>query len=167
MKKSELRQIIKEEMIALSESAITTIPNLNVESNVAIIMLKLLKNDNKFKKISIAAGLKFFGGVSPTTVYKILHNAISKAHIITDKLISNVSIQLKNKKFDEVITVNSPNVITQLLSKILAQGMLFDMRENPIQFAKSIGDKKLIDAANEFSANRGKGKFKTMMKNRG
>jgi len=167
MKKSELRQMIKEELQAMVESAITTIPKLNLESDSAIAMLKVLKNNSKFKKIASAVGLKFFTGENAANLYRILYTAVMKTHIITDKFIANVSKLVKNKQFDEVITVNSPEVVIQLLSKILAQGLLFDMRENPTEFAKLNGDGKLIDAANEFSVSRGKGKFRTMMKNKG
>ena len=148
----------------INEATITTIPKFNLESDLAIEMLNQLKTDSNFKKIAVSAGLDYFNGGRPNNIYSSMVKKLYKG-VFTKTLISKLAHSVKNKKFTEVIMVNSDSVIYEILSKILAQAILFEFKENPIEFSKKLNDSKLIDAANNFSVFRGREKFGTMMKN--
>jgi len=163
MKRSELRQIIQEEVQRLKEAKITTIPNFNLESDVAIALLKLLKNNSKFKKIAIDFGVGFLDGNINKT--KATIQSIKK--IINKDVIAKLSLIIKDRTFQEVISVNSSDKVIELLSSILTYALVFEFDENPIGFSKSLGNADLIKTAAEFSVNRGKSKMGTMLNNKG
>lgn len=169
MKKSILRQIIREEIQNLKEAKITTIPDLNTESNIVIAMLDVLKNDSKLLSAVEKNGMEYYDGESPKTVYTTLVNDLQKTKIVDDKVIKKVLNKLSGGdkiKFKEVITLNSESKYKPLFYKILAQGIIFELADNPNSNMFIKKSSKLKDAANDFSTNRGKAKFGNMMKNK-
>lgn len=164
MKKSELRQIIKEEIQRLDETAITTIKNFNLESDVAIASIDYFKNSSKFRKIVIPNGIDYYEGGNVKSVYTVIANQLMKSGIINANSLAKIGSAVKSKKFDEVIGVNSEKTVANLVSKIMSQAIMFELSQNPNTFPKQFNDKKFSQAGSAHSVKRGKGKVSNMAK---
>lgn len=151
----------------LTEATITSIPQFNLESDAYIAMLNMLKNNSKFKKIIGTSLLAYMSGGNPKNILTSLRGMLARG-VVTNKLI-NGTVTVLNKRTPRISVssqqASTPKIIDQF-SGVLAAGLLFDFRENTIDMAKLSGDKNVINTANDFSANRGKEKFKTMMGNK-
>ena len=159
-----LRQLIKEEIQKLNEAEITTIPNFNLESDVAIEMMNQLRSNSTYKKIVSTNGIEYYTGGNPSIINKTLASQLKR--IVTPQLVKSV-FGVINKRFPRIeYTQSRESELLDLCVKILAMAIIFELRENPIGFSKEIGDTKLKSSADNFSSNRGAGKFSTILKNK-
>jgi hypothetical protein len=151
----------------LTEATITSIPQFNLESDAYIAMFNMLKNNSKFKKVVGTSLLAYMSGGNPKNILTTLRGMLAKG-IVTNKLI-NGTVDVLNKRSPRISVssqqASTPKIIDQF-SGVLAAGLLFDFRENTVDTAKMTGDKNVVNAASDFSVNRGKEKFKTMMGNK-
>lgn len=165
IKLSQLRQMIKEEIQKINEITVTTLLNFNSESNIAIALLDILKNNSGYKKITISAGKDLLSGGNPKNVKIVLSKNLLK--LITPavmKKVYNHKIIQKNpslvRSFNDITEINK---FINAVSQWTSSAILWEFNENPVAFSKELGDSDLIKIANDFSANRGAGKLKTMM----
>jgi hypothetical protein len=149
---------------SVNEATITSIPSFNLESDAYIAMLNMLKNNSKFKKIIGSGLLAYMSGGNPNNILKSMRGML-EGKVVTGKLINGV-VTVLNKKSPRIAVTpeqsKTPKIINQF-SGVLAAGLMFDFRENTVDMAKMSGDANVINTAKEFSVNRGKDKFKTMM----
>ena len=160
----KLKGLITEANTVITEAEITTIPNMNLESDVAIEMMKQLHSNSNYKKVVSTNGVDYFEGGNPKNIINVLTNDFKR--VVSPQFVKTVFATINKRspriQYDE----SRANEIVTLCTKILAMAVMFELRETPIPFAKQIGDSKLIDAANNFSTNRGKQKMGAMMKNK-
>lgn len=159
----KLKNLITESKQKLTEAEITTIPNFNLESDVAIEMMKQLHGNSNYKKTVASNGIDYYEGGNPKNIVSTLIGGLKR--VVTPQIVKSVFATI-NKRSPRIQYDDSrSNEIVSLCVKILAMAVMFELRESPIPFAKEIGDSKMIQAANDFSTNRGKAKFSTMMQN--
>ena len=150
----------------LNEVEVTTLPNFNLESDIAIVMMEMLKGNKKFYSIIEKYGTDYFKGANPKNIIMFLKSAILKDVIDYDfvkELIDKANTKHKRRLIEPSLVSDKE---TPRFAGVLAAAVIFELRENPISFAKEIGSKKLENAADEFSTERGKQKFGVMMGNK-
>ncbi len=149
-----------------NEAEITTIPNFNKESDIAIVMLDELKGDRKFSSIVEKYGIDYYSGANPKNIKASLQANLLKGIVNYDFVIDVINIANENHKRN----ILEPGLVGDgdmpLFAGVLALAIMFEFRENPIDFAKKIKSKKLEAAADAFSVERGKEKFGVMLQNK-
>jgi hypothetical protein len=145
----------------LQESNITTIPNFNLESDVAIELLKLARRNAKFNSSVIYAGIEFYSMANPRNVFSFLVNSFRT--VVNEKLVKDAFDSVNKKYFRIEFQKDKRDDIINRCANILALAVMFEFKEDPLGFARSFSDKKLIDAASQFSASRGSQKLGIMV----
>lgn len=169
MKRSKLRQIIKEELQKVNETTITNLKGISLESDAYYYMLKKLQGNSTFSKIVAKYAKALYGGEKPKGVFPQLRKDLQK--IVDKKVIMWVADQI-NKRGSR-IAIDKNNAGTSELQNrfagILAMGIIDSLMNDPLDrdLIKSLGDKKIEKMADDHSVERGKAKLGTMLKNKG
>jgi len=153
----------------LSEVTVTRIPNFNLESDAYIIMLQLLKNNAKFKKVVSSHAEDLYSGARPSTTFTSLQSELSK--VVTPEIILSV-VEKMNEKRKILFVSNDEARESRIITKfsgVLSMGIIDSLIGDPIDLAllKQLGNAKVAQLAKEYSINRGKSKFTAMVQNKG
>jgi hypothetical protein len=152
-----------------NEAEVTTIPNFNKESDVAIVMMDELKGDRKFNSIIEKYGIDYYSGANPKNIIASLKAELLKG-IVDDDFVYKI-VDITNEKHKRnilepsLVTGNLPKA-AEMMASVLAMAIIFNLRESPVHFAKEIKSKKLEAAADAFSVERGKEKFGAILQNK-
>jgi len=157
----------------IGEGKVTSIPKFNIESDFYIAMLSALKGDTKFESILSKYGILFYKNPDELkTNFRVFKLMLGKS-IVKGRLVSKASqIFAKNntsRRNQEIANniLNNPSdaKVVDMLTNLLSYGCMFDIIEDPIDFAKKYGSSELVDVAKEFVQQRGKQKLATIMGN--
>ena len=157
----------------IGEGKVTSIPKFNTESDFYIAMLSVLKGDPKFESIISKYGILFYKNPDELkTNFRVFKLMLGKS-IVKGRLVSKASqIFAKNNTdrrsqeiANNIFNAPSDSKVIDMLVGVLSHGCMFDIIEDPIDFAKKYGSSELVDAAKEFVQQRGKQKLVTMMGN--
>lgn len=152
---------------SLNEVNVTRIPNLNLESDAYITMLDLLKNNAKFKSIVSIQAEDLYSGGRTTNVFNILRGQLSK--IMTPQIILSVIQKINSKRM--ILSVDTDDVNKGIhndrFAGILALGIVDSLIGDPLdlKLIKDLGNAKVAKLAQEYSINRGKQKFSSIIGN--
>ena len=152
---------------SLNEVNVTRIPNLNLESDAYIAMLDLLKNNAKFKSIVSVQAEDLYSGGRTTNVFNILRGQLSK--IMTPQIILSVIQKINSKRM--ILSVDTDDVNKGIhndrFAGILALGIVDSLIGDPLdlKLIKDLGNAKVAKLAQEYSVNRGKQKFSSIIGN--
>lgn len=152
---------------SLNEVNVTRIPNLNLESDAYITMLDLLKTNAKFKSIVSIQAEDLYSGGRPTNVFNILRGQLSK--IMTPQIILSVIQKINSKRM--ILSVDTDDVNKGIhndrFAGILALGIVDSLIGDPLdlKLIKDLGNAKVAKLAQEYSVNRGKQKFSSIIGN--
>ena len=136
-------------------------------------MLSVLKGDPKFESIISKYGILFYKNPDELkTNFRVFKLMLGKS-IVKGRLVSKASqIFAKNNTdrrsqeiANNIFNAPSDSKVIDMLVGVLSHGCMFDIIEDPIDFAKKYGSSELVDAAKEFVQQRGKQKLVTMMGN--
>jgi hypothetical protein len=154
---------------SVNEVTVTRIPNFNLESDAYILLLSLLKSNSGFKKVVGEAAEDLYDGGRVKSVFTVLQSKLSK--IITPQVISSVVDSMNSSR--TVLYVSSDEIAkgtyNSKFAGILALGVVDSLIGDPIdlKLLKDLGNPKVAKLAQEYSANRGKEKFSSMLGNKG
>lgn len=157
----------------INELTVTNIPNFNLESDVYIATLSIVKNMNSYKKSTIKYGKILYdrisAGHSSRDAIKFIFPMLSSAYMkfITPEIIIRVVaiINKRSKKLNINTELASNSDIIRRFSGILAIGTFDSLISDPLDWSliKSLNDKTLTDLANNHSVERGKLKMGGIM----
>lgn len=158
--------VIDENIITeMKLSSVQRIEGFSSESNMYLIMIEKLVNHPKFAKVMINAGKDILTGGNIKNIHTVMFNEFTKLINKEYNLFSEL-LEIYNKKYPR-FRINPEWVDKDLLNNTIATtisfGVINDFNENPLQIAKELGDKKLIELADDFVVDRGKGKLSAMM----
>ncbi len=169
MKRSELRQLIKEEIQRLHEVTVTRLPGISLESDAYVHMLDVLEGNSRFSKIVAKHAKDMFSGGNPKAAFPALRKELAK--IVDANLVMNVTNQINKRNPRLGIdrhNAGDDNVLNKF-SGILAMGIIDSLVNDPLDrdLVKSLNDKTVEKMADEHSIGRGKSKLGTMLKSKG
>ena len=157
---SEIKKLKNESV--LKETHVSAIPNLNLESDAFIIMLRLLKGHARFKALVSKYGIELYNGANQKNVIYSLQNEFT-GKVIDSKITAATAKEINTKRLRIDIGKNDMDV-QKKFAGVLALGVVTELLDSPNSFPKEIGgDQKLIQAGSEFSARRGREKSSTVM----
>ena len=150
----------------VNEARVTTIPKLNLESDVVIALLEVLKYNKELLKKVERIGRDFFKGGRKSDLVKVLSSFIIEKRIIDEDVVSEAHQLLSSpfkRQFGEIIMFNSFDVVLSKIAFIFAWGIMFELEENPTDNVFSQRSTTLFDDAYYYAVERGKEKFGTIM----
>ena len=158
----------------INEVMVTNIPNFNLESDVYIALVSLLKSKSGFNSASIKYGKILYdrisAGHSPTDTAKFVFPLLSGEYrkLIAPSVIMDV-VAIVNKRAVRLgigSAQSRDKDISRRFAGILTMGVIDSLINSPLDWdlVKGLGDAQLLDLANAHSVRRGGIKLAGMLK---